>query len=68
MDDIVPEAANATIEDSTEDSDIVARLDGYSIRESTRATTGLVGETLTEPVHIPWQGRQSLLFVFSVRI
>ena len=52
----------------SEDTDVVMRLGEYAIKDSIRVTDGLVGETLTEPVHIPWQGRQSLLFVFSVRI
>ncbi|EPQ54221.1 hypothetical protein GLOTRDRAFT_78159 [Gloeophyllum trabeum ATCC 11539] len=49
---------------SDEDSDVVASLDGYLIRESSKCSTALAGETFVQAAKLEYKGSVVLLFIF----
>ena len=46
----------------------VHRVGGCAIYESEKATNALVGSTFVQPTCVTFEGRSTLVFVFSVRI
>ena len=52
---------------SEEAPDIVYRLDGFPIAESSKQTTALVGATFVQPVVMEYRGKKGIMFVFAVR-
>lgn len=47
--------------------DVVYQLGDLSVTESSKLTSNLVGNTFVQPCCIEYQGKKSLMFVFSVR-
>ncbi|PCH37377.1 hypothetical protein WOLCODRAFT_109782 [Wolfiporia cocos MD-104 SS10] len=47
------------------DPDVIAHLDGFAIRESTKCTGALAGATFVQSAALEYKGRNALMFVFS---
>lgn len=59
---------NPEVDDAAADDhpDVITTANGFSIVEDTKCTNALVGATFIQPVNVDYNGKKSLLFVFSV--
>ena len=59
--------SQASTPNSPSFEDVIHHVGNYAITESSKVTSSLVGATFVQPAIVDYEGKKSIIFVFSVR-